>query len=336
MADIKLTPEELMTQAQEMTSLQGEFESLFGQVSTALEGMNDSWSENLASNFAGKITAAQKTFTSVTNMLGNGALVASKSASTFSEPENLLGILATAGGGLAGAIPDSLKKLFEKDGIKLKSNSSILTDKEKQDVINMLPPEMRDAASQSKNFTKWLSSNYDNLPDSCKKEIESSFSSDEKTLISITKDVLTGEADMDTLEKGAAYVTKSGIKGNVIRSAVEAGYNARDNAYFNQAYANAENEAAAAMKKGDVGGTILGATKMIGAETGRFAYAFGDTLTNMAGYAIKSGGAKAVKTVSSMSSLITNVPVAGEAIQSGVQAAGNFFDNVGNLFLNAM
>ena len=216
MADIKLTPEELMAQAQEMTSLQGEFESLFGQVSTALEGMNDSWSENLASNFAGKITAAQKTFTSVTNMLGNGALVASKSASTFSEPENLLGILATAGGGLAGAIPDSLKKLFEKDGIKLKSNSSILTDKEKQDVINMLPPEMRDAASQSKNFTKWLSSNYDNLPDSCKKEIESSFSSDEKTLISITKDVLTGEADMDTLEKGAAYVTKSGIKGNEI------------------------------------------------------------------------------------------------------------------------
>jgi len=38
MADIKLTPEELMAQAQEMTSLQGEFESLFGQVSTALEG----------------------------------------------------------------------------------------------------------------------------------------------------------------------------------------------------------------------------------------------------------------------------------------------------------
>ena len=83
MADIKLTPEELMAQAQEMTSLQGEFESLFGQVSTALQGMNDSWSENLASNFAGKITAAQKTFTSVTNMLGNGALVASKKCIYF-------------------------------------------------------------------------------------------------------------------------------------------------------------------------------------------------------------------------------------------------------------
>lgn len=105
MADIKLTPELLRAQSAEMTSLQTEFNDLFAKVTNALNGMNASWSENLASNFAGKITAAQKTFTSVSNMLGNGALAAAKSASSLGTPENLLGALE---GAFNKPAPDSL------------------------------------------------------------------------------------------------------------------------------------------------------------------------------------------------------------------------------------
>ena len=336
MPDIKISPEELVAQAQEMTSLQSEFETLFSQVSTALNGMNESWSENLASNFAGKITAAQKTFQSVTNMLGNGAMVASKSASTFGTPENILGMLAGTGGSMANAFPDSIKNLFKEGGVPIKSNASILTDQEKQDVINMLPQEVRDAASSSKDLTKWLAQNYDKLPDSCKKEIASNFSSDEKTVISIGKDILSGEADMGTLEKAGTFVTGSSLKGNVIRSAVEAGYNAENQSFIKEAYAKAEDEAYEAIQKGDVGGAIWGGTKMVGTQVVKFGYAFGDTITNMAGYAIKSGGSKVTKTLSATAGVLTNVPVAGEAIQSGIQATGNLIDNVGNICLNLM
>ena len=64
MAEIVLTPELLMSQSAEMQSLQTEYESLFGQVTNVLNGMNNSWSTNIASNFAGKIqrTRSGKTF----------------------------------------------------------------------------------------------------------------------------------------------------------------------------------------------------------------------------------------------------------------------------------
>ena len=61
--DIKLTPEELIAQSTELTSLQTEFESVFSQLTSTLNSMNDSWSATLAGNFAGKIQAAQKSFT---------------------------------------------------------------------------------------------------------------------------------------------------------------------------------------------------------------------------------------------------------------------------------
>ena len=56
--DIKLTPEELIAQSTELTSLQTEFESVFSQLTSTLNSMNDSWSATLAGNFAGKIQAA--------------------------------------------------------------------------------------------------------------------------------------------------------------------------------------------------------------------------------------------------------------------------------------
>lgn len=99
MGNIKLTPEQLLAQSTEMASLQKEFESLFSQVTTSLNCLNDSWSEALAGNFAGKITAAQKSFSSVATMMLNGASAARISANGFSSPGAVLALLC--GGDIA-------------------------------------------------------------------------------------------------------------------------------------------------------------------------------------------------------------------------------------------
>lgn len=85
MAEILLTPELLMTQSAEMQSLQTEYEALFAQVNNALNGMNDSWSANIASNFVGKIALAQKSFSSIVNMMQNGSAAAKMGAMTFAD-----------------------------------------------------------------------------------------------------------------------------------------------------------------------------------------------------------------------------------------------------------
>ena len=50
----ELTPELLLEQSQEMTSLCADFENLFANISSDLKGANDSWSDLLAHNFSGK------------------------------------------------------------------------------------------------------------------------------------------------------------------------------------------------------------------------------------------------------------------------------------------
>lgn len=70
---IGLTEELLASQAQEMTNLKIQYEQLFQQVSSTLREVNESWSEYLANNFAGKIQSAQKGFSNVALMLANGA-----------------------------------------------------------------------------------------------------------------------------------------------------------------------------------------------------------------------------------------------------------------------
>lgn len=93
MAEIVLTPELLMSQSAEMQSLQTEYESLFGQVTNVLNGMNDSWSTNIASNFAGKILLAQKSFSSIVNMMQNGSTAAKVGAMTFADGVGMSDIL---------------------------------------------------------------------------------------------------------------------------------------------------------------------------------------------------------------------------------------------------
>lgn len=83
MAEILLTPEILIAQSSQMQTLGNEFESLFSQVTTVLHGMNDSWSENIATNFVSKILLAQQSFSSIVNMLENGSAAARVGAMSF-------------------------------------------------------------------------------------------------------------------------------------------------------------------------------------------------------------------------------------------------------------
>lgn len=87
---IQLTPSELQSQANEMKSLQAEYVSLFGGVTGELNKVNTNWSPNLANNFSGKITSAQKSFTQVTQMLMDGAEVADTCAVTFESVDSQL------------------------------------------------------------------------------------------------------------------------------------------------------------------------------------------------------------------------------------------------------
>ena len=95
MADIKYTPSELLVQSAQMAALQSEFDALFKQTTNALNGMNESWSENIARNFSGKIQSAQKSFSGILNMLSNGSAAARLGATSHSPTaiESFLGSL---------------------------------------------------------------------------------------------------------------------------------------------------------------------------------------------------------------------------------------------------
>ncbi len=87
---ISLTPEELLSQSQEMSSLCREFGSLFQKNQRILQQVNDNWSVNLARNFAGKITSAQRISSAITDMLDTGAKVAQSSAQAIKDVDQSL------------------------------------------------------------------------------------------------------------------------------------------------------------------------------------------------------------------------------------------------------
>ena len=87
---IILDPETLLAQAGEMQSLTAEYESLFSKVTGTLNDTNNNWSELLAHNFAGKISSAQQSFASITELLSSGAAAAKNSATTMQSVDQSL------------------------------------------------------------------------------------------------------------------------------------------------------------------------------------------------------------------------------------------------------
>lgn len=90
MKRIVLTPELLRQQSQELSALTREYESLFSGVSGILSSLNGNWSANLANNFSSKVASAQASFSSITELLEQGASAAQTSADTFQSLDSLL------------------------------------------------------------------------------------------------------------------------------------------------------------------------------------------------------------------------------------------------------
>ncbi|MBQ3385656.1 MAG: hypothetical protein IJG59_10680 [Erysipelotrichaceae bacterium] len=132
MADIKLNPQELLAQASEMNSIKSAYESLNTQLLNALNGINDSWSENIAGNFIGKIQSAKKSLLSIANMMMNGSTAARVSAMSFLEPNQ---ILAGFGFGDKGDpayngmdLADKFLQILKESGYDFKGNMEDLSN----------------------------------------------------------------------------------------------------------------------------------------------------------------------------------------------------------------
>ena len=106
----------LLAQSASMKTLKEEYNALFDNVTSILNGMNDGWSENLANNFVGKISTAQKGFAKIVDMLEVGENVAKEAANSFEEVNSVMarqysGVLgnlfSTISGGM-GNLSDTL------------------------------------------------------------------------------------------------------------------------------------------------------------------------------------------------------------------------------------
>ncbi|MBR1759332.1 MAG: hypothetical protein IJ744_11515 [Lachnospiraceae bacterium] len=102
MADkVNITPEELLSQAAEMTSLRNEYETLFQRVDTALKDTNENWSAYLARNFCGKITSVKKAEEGILTLLDYAAFSPKLSAEGFVELDEMLAANILKGAGLS-------------------------------------------------------------------------------------------------------------------------------------------------------------------------------------------------------------------------------------------
>lgn len=182
MADkIKITPEELQSQAVEMKTLESDFSALFSGVSSDLKKVNTNWSPNLSHNFEGKINSAQNSFTQITQELMNGAKVADTCAVTFQ------------------SIDSELSKLYCTDADVSAKSSNSLWDIIKEEITRI--PE--DAKSTGEALA-WLEEQCGKLPDWITHGVDILVPSSLQTAYTLTSGILQGDL---TLEEGWGAVT---------------------------------------------------------------------------------------------------------------------------------
>lgn len=283
MADIKYTPSELLAQSAELSALQSEFDTLFSKTTSALNGMNESWSENLARNFSGKITTAQKSFSSILNMLTNGA-AAAKLGATSHSPTSIETFLKSLDGGDKAAGGEEYR--------------TILTDHDKKELYNMLPKEAQKAIDGGQSIDKWLVGHYNSLPEYARKMIESKLPSGIKDRISVAHDVISGEANFETVGKAATLATGDKLKGSAFQSTLEAVYSKKLDA-FHKASDDSAVKAYNSFSSGAVGDGVMYTLEAMGHETRAEVYATGDAFTNLAGLALEATKIPGIKQIGS-------------------------------------
>ena len=152
---IILDPEALLAQAGEMQSLTAEYESLFSKVTGTLNDTNNNWSELLAHNFAGKISSAQQSFASITELLSSGAAAAKNSATTMqSVDQSLFKVFGgeTSEGISPGQVQGMTDVIEDYRNWEKKSKKVIAKSKKKKD--GFLDSLKADVAGASKAIVK--------------------------------------------------------------------------------------------------------------------------------------------------------------------------------------
>ena len=276
MADIKYTPSELLAQSAEMSALQSEYDALFVKTTSALNGLNESWSENLSRNFSGKIQSAQKSFSSIINMLSNGS-IAAKLGATSHSPTSIESFFSSLGGadklGTGG-----LDQIF-----------SNLTDEDKKRLYDALPKEVKAMIKTSQDVDKYLAEKYGSLPEPMRKSIEAIIPSKIKDPISISHEVIAGEADFSTVGKATTLVTGNSELGGTVTAALEATINSKMDAIEKEAQ-HSLTKAANSLRSGDVSGGIMYNMEYVGYECQRLVRGIADGFTNYFGSALEASG----------------------------------------------
>lgn len=325
-SDVIVTPEILAGQSAEMSSLMAEYESLFTSVSSLLTEINGSWSPNMANNFSGKIQSAQKSFSNVVGMLGNGAAAAKAAAQIYADD------LAGAAGGILGlmelnpALSDmihagdyegAMKFLNEKGTGGGNGNSfgtpgetmskaagsssqdvSIFSDEEKQQMYDALPEETKKYLDTAQDVDSWLVKNYEKIPEPARELLEKKLPSEMTNPVSVMHDIYSGEVKSSTLGKTAEILSGSKLNGSIVQASAEAAFNSKPNSLHDASYESAR-KAHDAFVNGEVGKGIQYTTESLAQATGEGLYRMGDAFLNTAGILLEKSKTPALSKVGS-------------------------------------
>lgn len=110
---IVIDAQELLSQSESLRQLANDYEALFTKTTSIFHEMNDGWSENLANNFIGKISVAQKSFSKIVEMLGVGESVAKETATSFEDVNAVMARTIANIAGSLGNIFDNTEKVYK-------------------------------------------------------------------------------------------------------------------------------------------------------------------------------------------------------------------------------
>ncbi len=206
---IKLSPEMLISQAAQLSTLSNDFNNLFDSVVSELNTINGNWSKNLANNFAGKIVSAQNGFRSVVDALNNGSEAARICAESFENIDDVLAKMMSGGGSNSSA------------GATITGGNAISGS---VDIIEAVKNELGKIPEQIKTAgeaLKYLEDKYGELPEEAKVIIDAVVPKGLKTAYQITSDLLQGEFDLDNVMSAIKYVAGSSLEVSAVISAID-------------------------------------------------------------------------------------------------------------------
>lgn len=196
---IQLTPAELLAQSQEMLDLQKEYDQLFASAGTLLTQVNENWSANLANNFAGKLLSAQKGFTQISSMLGQGGKLAASSANTFESMDSLLSKVMQ-GDGVSGNVSATMTAAVgavQTGAANMSAVQDVFSDMGSA-LWGQVKEDWKTSGDTLEEFHQWLKEKLPEEEQESLKKIAKNIFGDWLPSYEVTYDIVTGSVDRDT------------------------------------------------------------------------------------------------------------------------------------------